>query len=186
MVVAGDADLVSDNQGHQRVRNSVAHTPGPISTAAAALNADQPEMTKVTSTAEIQNLKESSATTYKQVPSSKGLPGGLPGGPEGAEEVVEGEDRWWGRQCSKAKTPAPLLKMSTQIKLWFDSRRSGKHQGARDREREPQEHLCHRGAPRSSMAIWGKSVEEKLGQAQMQGKARWCVKETKGKPGGFK
>ena len=52
MVVAGDADLAGDNQGHQCVRNSVAHTQGPLSTAAAALNADEPEMTKVTSMAE--------------------------------------------------------------------------------------------------------------------------------------
>ena len=92
---------------------------------------------------------------------------------------MEGEDRWWGRQCSTAKAPALLLKMSTPIKLGFNSRRSGEHQGARDREREPQEHLCHRGAPRSSMAIWGRSVEEELGQAQRQGKTQWCVKEAK-------
>ena len=45
MVVAGDADLAGDNQGHHRVRNSVAHTMSLLSTATTALNAGEPERT---------------------------------------------------------------------------------------------------------------------------------------------
>ena len=57
MVVAGDADLAGDNQEHQWVRNSAAHTPGPISTAAAALNADEPERSTTANTANMTNSR---------------------------------------------------------------------------------------------------------------------------------
>ena len=70
MVVAGDTDLAGDNQRLQRVRNSVAHTMGSLSTAAAALNAGEPEMTKITSTAEIPKCEvKLRDNTYSGVPS---------------------------------------------------------------------------------------------------------------------
>lgn len=48
---AGDADLAGDHQGYHCVRNSVAHTVDQLSTVATALNAGEPEMAKVASTA---------------------------------------------------------------------------------------------------------------------------------------
>ena len=47
MANAGDADLASDHQGYQCVRNSVAHTMDLLSTAAMALNADEPERSTI-------------------------------------------------------------------------------------------------------------------------------------------
>lgn len=41
---AGDEDLAGAIQGHQRVRNSVAHTPGPFPAAGVAQNGDEPKI----------------------------------------------------------------------------------------------------------------------------------------------
>ena len=55
MVIAGDTDLAGDIQGHQCVRNSVAHTLGPFPAAGVALKGDEPERTTQKHTAKSKN-----------------------------------------------------------------------------------------------------------------------------------
>ena len=71
MVIAGDADLAGDNQRHPRVRNSVAHTMGSLSTATMTLIAGEPERTEMTRTAKRQNAKRKLRATFKRVLNKK-------------------------------------------------------------------------------------------------------------------
>ena len=86
-LAAGDGDFADANPGHGWVRNSRAQPLGPLTTAAVTRNAGEPEMTKVTSTAEIENSEKFRSSSEKRVPQPLGITRKLPWHRRGPEEV---------------------------------------------------------------------------------------------------